>query len=501
MATINGSFFGAGKNEYYWRLLSALSPDTYITDKTTLPYTPDNWLTYTIFLPQYASTPPDPETILYLYIDGLLINSAKVAYTTGFTYFPSVAIPKSNFNLQLRTSAGSVVINEYYNGKNYALFPYVAAQSYEDRLVELQKIQVNSSFSTMQSSAVPDLIGNFFDFPIPAGWTSSEYRETILGGPNSPGFVKSFLNATTYKGVVDTIKSVTRQDPVISPVLGGYRWVIFDSAQAYPYGSNPNAWFIADNSSPITLPNHRIVLTTTEYINNTVHVTVVGSTRTIPSTPSGPKEGVIKRTDSFVEAKNPGLYAQLPNTTLTFWIRNVSDPTKDLSYYTKFSPTTTTAAQAAFDILTQNPSLQVTSAVDPNNTIYAYNNKLRIGVSPIAGVTQQIQIYSGTSIPVFGWTSGQTAEVSTDVLANTYALDPPGISLTYVGIIYTQGVDFTYLPTTGEIVWKGSCIFYPNIPPAGATYEAAYTYQMRREVQRAIEQVKESPLSIEYEWA
>lgn len=500
-----GAFLYPGNKESYLRFLASLSPDVYVTDKTAIPYSQN--LTYFANLPQYEGA------TLTVYINDARVGFETVAQGGIFT-IANLPIPFGNFNLQVRTPENKLLLNEFYNSKNYALFFAVAAQSYDDdRLVRLQEVkndldwqtvQPDGSIGTIATSSLSTDVAPYFDFPAPPGWDSNKYRQTLLGGCG-PGFVKSFLHGTTKKGVKDTIASITCQTPLVGQVLDGYRWVIFEESQAPDPTDTTlvDSWFIDSDSwlpsgsAPVEAPpsnNHQIVMVTESYIVNTALVKVLNSTRTI-SNPN--PELVFKKTNSFIQSKNPEPY-DLDAQQLIFQVPDPANTSLTKTVITTFSGNGLTAAQVVNQILTSNPSLVATP--NPNLTpIYDVGGYVRIGTTPQYGKTLTVKIVSGSALTNLGWTAGDSIQVSSDTLENAYATTP--VTVTQNAINYVQGTDFTYIFNTGEIIWKPSCVDYPNIPVAGTQYAATYTYQMRREIIKAVEEVKESTSSIEYEWA
>lgn len=473
-----GSFYSPGKNEYFWRFLASLSPEIYVNDRSVLPYTPDCLQVYTGFFPdQYTVL---PRTELFVYANGKKIGSGFLQDPTGF-FWTYVSVPKGNFLLEVKTASGQVLTADHYNAKNYATLFDVSAQSYEERLVAIEQVKNDINFDTMRSERVPDLIGVFFDFLPPAGWTSDEYREAVLGG-EVPGFVTSFFHGSTKKGILDTVKSITGQDAELLPIENGERWVIFDPAHApNPLDTtNPDSWFVSDSAIPA--PNHRAILLDDYYTSYGVVLKVNGSTKTVTD------EVVFKRSNSYIESPLAGTF-NLAGKTLTFSIQVPGDLTTKFYYTTTFLAATD-AATAAAEILAQNPTL--TSAV------HDQGGRLRIGTAPEASTTKRVTIEAGTSLSEFGWKAGSSVDVVSDLLANPYATTT--LTLTWEGNTYTQGVDFSYDPETGEIVWEPSSPSFSLVPPMGSSMLTSYTYQMRREIMDMVDKVKDATTIITYEW-
>ncbi len=474
-----GSFFSSGKNEYLWRFLASLSPEIYLNDKSVVPYTPDCLQVYSSFFPdQYTVF---PLTELSVVINDKLVATGKLQDPTGF-FWTYVPVPKGNFKLEVKTASGTVLATEFYNSKNYATFFDVAAQSYGERRTAIEQVTNDVDFQTMRSERVPAILGGFFDFMPPAGWTSDEYRNAILGGCG-PGFVSSFFDGATRKGTLDTVKSITCQDAELLPLENGDRWVIFDHSHAPSPtdATSADAWFVSDAAIPA--PNHRALLFDSYYAAYGVVLKVNGSSKTVTD------EVVAKRSNSFIESRLPGPYV-LAGKSLTFSIE-VPDQIETKQTYVTTFVAATDAASAAAEILFQNPTL--TSAV------YDNLGKLRIGTEPEAGTVKRVTIVAGGSLADFGFTAGDSVDVIPDILANPWATGV--LVLNWDGYAYTQGVDFSYAPETGEIVWEPSSPVFSNVPPVGASMTTTYTYEMRREIGSMVDKVKDTTIILEYEWA
>jgi hypothetical protein len=63
-----------------------------------------------------------------------------------------------------------------------------------------------------------------------------------------------------------------------------------------------------------------------------------------------------------------------------------------------------------------------------------------------------------------------------------------------------DGVDFTSIPETGQIVWNPSTVLNTGVPLAGVILQANYSYQMRREILQLAERAKEVNDIIQFEW-
>lgn len=468
-----GSFYTAGKNGYFWRLLNFLQDKhVYDNDRRVLPYTPALLQDYIDFFPdQYSAF---PTTVLSVYINNNFVTSANLNVPSGLLYV-KLPVPKGDFTLQVRTQGGQVLRNEFYTAKNYAMFMEVAAQSYEERRVLIEQVIKDLDYLTIRSDRVYQVAGVFFDFPPPPGWTNQEYRDTVLGSGCKPGFVKSFFHGGTIKGLVDTIASITCDAVEVGPIQDGDRWVVFTDADApNPLDTaSPDAWFVSD-ADDIPLPNHRCLVMEDTYVASAIKVKVHGALRTVTD------EDVLKATNSYIESRLAEPF-NIAGKTLTFSIGGTS-------YTTLFGGATTTAAQAVADILAQNPSL--TSAV------YATGGRVRLGAAPSATQVIRVQIKAGDALPDLGFTVGQFNDVTWDQLANPNQTTP--VVLTYGVFSFVEGVDFTVDQATGRIVWQPSSLAFPNIPPQGAVFKASYQYLMKREIETMAERAKDPSLTVEY---
>lgn len=472
-----GSLYTPGKNEYFWSMLSYLQDDNvYDNDRRVVPYTPSTLQTFADLYPTLSIG-----TVLFVYINGIKVSQGQVINADGF-FSAKVSVPLGDFTLTVRDSVGNTVRQQLFVGKNYATFLEISAQSYEERRVAIQQVKEDLDFSTIRSEKLYPVIGVLFDFPPPPGWPVDMYRNALIGdGGGCPGFTSSFFKGGTLQGIIDTIKSITCSTVTVSPVQNGERWVIFDAADApSPTDpTSPDGWFLSDADN-VPEPNKRILVMDGAYPYSTVRLTIADSARVVVN------ENVLKGTDSFIESPRSQAYV-LNGKTLSFSVEEVGDPSTKSVYATTFGASTT-AAQAASDILAQNPTL--TSAV------YASGGRLRIGISPEAAKVKRITVISGTSLSEFGFIAGISADVAPDTLSNPYPTT--AVSLTFGIFTYVQGVDFTIVQNTGEIVWVPSNAVNTTIPPKGSLLLASYTYQMRREIFSMVDKVKQSNIDIEY---
>ncbi len=466
-----GSFFSPGKNEYFWRFLAYLQDENvYANDKQTIPYTPAQQLYYTALFPQLYTL--FPITTLYVYVNDKLMGAGKLNDPTGLLYVP-ISIPLGEFLLEVRTAGGDVLTHELFDAKNYAMFFDVAAQSYEDRRVAIEQVRNDQSYATIRTGRIYPIVGVFFDFPPPPDWTTDEYRGTILGdGLCKPGFIRAFFMGGTRKGVYDAVKSIVGcADVEVLPPDEGYRWVLFDEAEAPdPVVGGPDAWYISDTD--IALPEHRIVINDEGYFASAAILRIHSADRPVSN------EQVYKASNSYLESILPEPYV-LAGKTLTFSVEDVNDITTYMAFTTTFVAATT-AAQAAAEILAQNPSL--------GPAVYAQGALLRLGVPPEVGVTRRVTIVSGTALPAFGWVAGQAVDVANDRLANAYPTTP--VVITFGVDTFNDGVEFEVMQETGEIVWDPSSLALPNVPPAGSVMLASYTYVPKQQVRDIVEKSK-----------
>jgi len=477
-----GSFYSQGKNEYYWRFLEFLQDaNVYPNDKQTLPYTPARPLVYTDLFPGlYIAF---PITVLSVFINDKLAGQAKLNTPDGLFYCP-LNTPKDEFALEVRTAAGKVLRRERYSAKNFAMFFDVAAQSYEDRRIEIEQVRKDQSYRTIRTGRIYPVVGAFFDFPPPPGWSPDEYRATVLGDALcKPGFVKAFFKGGTRAGIIEAVQSIIGCDLVeIVPVDDGRRWVLYDRASAPdPVVGGPNAWYISDTA--LTPPKNRIVLNDEAYFRGAAVLRIHGGERVVANEP------VLKASNSYIEAGLAEPYV-LAGKTLTFQVEDLGDPTTWMQFATTFGPATTTAAQAAADILAQNPSL--------GPAVYAQGAVLRVGVPPAVGQTRRITVTKGTALADLGWVAGQAVDVGNDRLANIHPTSP--VALTFGGDTFTDGLEVEAIQATGEIVWDPSSAGLTNIPPAGSTLLAAYTYVPEREVREILKRITKVNDLIELEW-
>jgi hypothetical protein len=479
-----GAFLTNDKNGYYWILLSYLADENiYVTDTTLLPNTPSKLQTYVDFYPElYNAVLPQK---LVFEINGQPAAYALVTNPSGMVY-ADIGVPLGRFTLVTKDEAGNVLKTESYNAKNYAMFLGVMAQSYDERRTDIELNKADQKFQQMRSGRVYNILGAYFDFPPPPGWDVQKYRDAVLGGCG-PGFISSFFHGSTKRGVVDTIKSITCQDPTVGQAQGGVRWVVRNQANSNPTDSGTKGFFVTSQANighVFTAPHYRAILASELWWANAVDLTVNGSSMGVTD------EQVMKLTNSFIEAPISGPF-DLQGLNLQFSIEDVGDPSTKAIYNTSFPLPTTNAYMAAADILAANPML--TDAIHGS-----VDGLLRIGVYPVAGKTFRITIVGGTALSALGWKPGQSVDVSPDQLANPWLTTP--VTITIGAMVFTDGIDFVSVPETGEIVWFPSTAINIGVPPAGTVMNAAYTYQMRREITKEVELVKHIDSIINYRW-
>lgn len=478
-----GSFFTQDKSGYFWFLLGYLQDENiYVRDSRLLPYTPGKPQTYVAFYPALYN-PSIPQSLEFK-INGRSVGWAKISLASGAAYV-DIPVPLGAFELQ--TFHGTTKINtEQFISKNYAMFLGVQAQSYDERLADLNLVKADQDFSQIRSERLYPVLGVMFDFPPPAGWDVQKYRDAILGGCG-PGLLQAFFDGTTKAGVSEAVQAVTCEPPDIFPGRKGVRWVVQDRANSAPSNPAARGFFVTTRaaiSTPFTPPHYRAVAASEHWWAHAAVIVVNGSVRTPPT------EQLLKSTNSYLEAAVPEPF-DLQSLDLTFTIERPGVRFSKQTYFTSFPLPTTTAAQVAAQIVAANPSL--TSAV------YGAAGRLRIGIPPQAGKTFRITIVAGTAMQQLGLSPGQSVDVSPDQLANPWLTTP--VVITDGVTTWIDGIDFDSVPETGEIVWKPSSLALPNQPLAGAVLEADYSYQMRREVEALAKQAAETNDILYFEWA
>lgn len=481
-----GAFLSTDKNGYYWILLSYLADENiYVTDSSLLPYTPSKLQTYVDFYPELFN-PALPQKLVFE-VNGKPIAYAIITDPSGIVY-TDVGVPHARFTLVTRlVDTNEILKTEIFNAKNYAMFLGVMAQSYDERRTQIELNKADQKFQQMRSGRVFNILGAMFDFPPPPGWDTEKYRAAVLGGCG-PGFISSFFHGATKKGVVDTIKSITCEDPDVFPAQRGIRWVVRTSANSAPDDPGTRGFYVTSeaNLSHVFVPPHyKAIMASEAWWSHASDVVVNGSVRVVTD------EQMIKKTNSYVEAKIPGPF-DLQSRTLQFSIEEVGKPETKLNYNTTFPLPTVNAFQAAATILLQNPSL--TDAVHGSAS-----GLLRIGVYPVAGKVYRITIVSGTAMEAMGFKAGDSADVAPDQLENPWLTTP--VTLADGVTTFTDGVDFTSVPETGQIVWEPSTAINIGVPVAGSVLVAGYSYQMRREILKEVDLVKDSNAIIQFEWS
>jgi len=469
-----GNFFTPGKNSFYWTFVAYLADkNVYTKDYRLLPYTPNAQQLYIGFFPALFN-PAGPVPVLF-FINNNPVGTANVLTADGFVYL-QIPLPKGKFTLKITDAYGNLLKTEFYITKNMATFFDVDGQNFEQRAVELALIQNDQDWHNIRSSRLYPVVGAYFDFPPPPGWTNDQYRAAILGGCG-PGFLEAFWYGGTKKGIKDVIQSSTCAIPVIQPVAGGNTWVLYDAASA-PDVTDPgsNAWVL--NDTPPTPPHQAITLYDANYLTSAVDVLVSGSTRAVV------QESVTKQTDSFIQATFPDPYV-LDGQSLVLQVQFL-DTMVTTTYTTVFPLGTTSAALAAAAIVAQNPAL---NAYDAGGGI------LRIGVAPVLSRIQEITVIGGGALAILGFNSGDSVEVSTDQLNNPWVQTP--VAITFGLQTFIQGTDYTIDNNSGQIIWAPSG---PSnlLPPKGSVFLASYSYQMRREIEQVTELVADATTERNY---
>jgi hypothetical protein len=478
-----GSFFTQDKSGYYWFLLGYLQDENiYVRDSRLLPYTPGKSQTYVDFYPALYN-PVLPQSVQFK-VNDQTVAWAKISLASGAAY-TDIPVPLGAFKLE--TWHGSVLLKtEQFISKNYAMFLGVQAQSYDERLADLDLVKADQDFIQMRSDSLYPILGAMFDFPPPPGWDVQQYRDAILGGCG-PGLRQAFFDGTTKAGVSEAIEAVTCELPTIYQGQRGNRWTVFDNANSDPANPAARGFYITDNadiSHVFTPPHYRAVMASQIWWARSSLIVVNGSVRTPPT------EDMLKNTDSYIEAPVPEMY-DLQSRTLTFTIEQPGVRFTTQTFFTSFILPTFTAADVAAGILAANPSL--TSAVYATAV-----GMVRIGVPPQAGKVFRITIIGGSALEQLGWRIGQSVDITPDSLANPWLTTP--VTITDGVTTWVDGVDFTSIPETGEIVWKPSTALNTGVPLAGVTLQANYSYQMRREILQLAERAKEVNDIIQFEW-
>lgn len=479
-----GSFFSQDKSGYYWFLLGYLQDENiFVRDSRLVPYTPGKIQTYVDFYPALYN--PALPQVLEFRINGRSVAWAKISLASGAAY-ADIPVPLGAFDLE--TWHGPELLKtEKFIAKNYAMFLGVQAQSYDERLADLEHVKADQDFAQMRSERVYPILGAMFEFPPPAGWTPDQYRDAVLGGCG-PGLREAFFNGSTKAGIKQAVEAVTCMVPEVLPGRRGIRWVVRDRANSAPNDPGTRGFFVttrANMGQVFTPPHYRAVMASEEWWAHAALIVVYGATRAIMGEP------MLRSTDSFVEGKVPEPY-DLQGRNITFTVEQPGVRFSKQTFYTTFPLPTVTAAQVAAEIVGQNPSL--TSAV------YATaDGKIRIGVGPEAGKVFRITIVAGTALEQLGLKPGQSVDVSPDQLNNPWLTTP--VVITDGVTTWVDGVDFVSVPETGQVVWKASSLAFPNQPAAGASLQASYSYQMRREVLDLVGKVKEVNDVLQFEWS
>ncbi len=476
-----GTFLTSNKSGYFWFLMGYLQDkNVYVNDARILPYTPGKLQTYVDFHPQFPVG-----TRLSFEINGNVAGYANIVDATGFVYV-DISVPKNRFDLVTKDPAGNMVRTDSFVAKNYAMFIGVMAQSYDERRASVELIKADQRFQQMRSGRLYQNLGVLFDFPPPPGWTVAKYRAAILGGCG-PGFISSFWYGGTQRGIVDTIKSITCQDPQILPPQAGIRWVVRNRANSFPTDPTKRGFFVTDLAGMGTLftpPHYRALVMGQIYEASASRIIVPGSTVTVSN------ETIMKRTNSFLEGRTPGPY-DLSGKTFQFSIEEVGVPATLAVYTVSFPLPTTNATMAASTIRTVTG---LTDAVHASPT-----DLLRLGVYPEYAKTIRITVLGGTAIQDLGFYAGDSADVSCDALANPNV--DGNVLLEWNGYLYVHGVDFGVDPLTGEVCWMPSTSLIITVPPAGAALLASYQYRMIREIEHEVDLVRGVNDIIEYDFA
>lgn len=490
-----GAFLTADKSGYYWFLLGYMQDgNIYVRDTRLLPFTPGKPQTYVDFYPQLYTTPSP--TKLTFAINGKQIASALLTASNGLVY-ADIPVPLGKFTLTTLWN-GTVIRTEEYISKNFAMFMGVQAQSFSDRLTGLQAVAADQSFQTIRSDSLYPVIGAYFGFPPPPGWTPQQYREALLGGCG-PGMLVAALMGTTQGAIVTAIEAVTCETPTIGPMFGGNRWVVRTRANSQPSNPAARGFYItsrADSDHVFVAPHYQAVMGSELWWSKASQVVVNGSVRVISA---GNPDVMTKETNSFMQSGLAGPYPAIAGQTLAFSIEQVQDGApadNTIICTTTFPAGTTTAAQVAAAICTQNPF--ITHPFDPIIPTYAFGNFLRLGLFPTANVVYRLTIIGGTALPALGFSIGQSVDIAPDQLANPW--QTTNVTITDGVNTFVDGTDFYNIPSTGQIIWLPSSTLKPNVPPMGTTLYASYSYQMRREILKLVGDVQDTTDILYYSW-
>ncbi len=478
-----GAFLVDGKGGSYWFLLSYLQgKKIYTNDAGVLPYTPDKAHTYVDYYPSLFQRYQGQKFTFT--VNGKLVGECVLNDPSGIVY-ADIAVPRGKFTLVTVSPGGDTLKTETWRATNYAMFISVMAQSYEERRAEIELVKTDQDFLQIRSGRLYPVLGTMFGFPPPPGWPVEKYRAAILGGCG-PGFIKAFFDGSTKAGVAGVIKSITCQDPVIAPANDGVRWVVRDEANVDPADPILEGFFVVDDGSVEVFnpPQYRAMLASESWWANAVEISVPGSQRAVVA------EQLIKTTDSFLEVPIP-VTSDVQGKDLRFSVEEEGNPSSRRYYYTFFPLPTINSAQAAANIIASNPTL--------TPAVYATAaGKLRLGVAPVAGKTFLLTILSGTSLNLLGLNPGDSTHISPDKLANPWLVTLVSIS---DGVsTFVDGVDFTSISETGELIWNPSTAANTGVPKAGAILTASYTYQMRREIQDMVSKVAHVSSVINFGW-
>ena len=480
-----GAFLTQDKSGYYWFLLGYLQDkNVYIRDGRLLPYTPGKLQTYVDYYPSLYN-PVLPVTLTFK-INGSQAAAAKISQPTGAAY-ANVSVPLGAFTFETWNGA-TLLRTEHFISKNYAMLLGVQAQSYDERLSDINLIKADIDFSQMRSERIYPIIGAMLGLAPPPGWSVQQYRDAILGNPMFPGLRQAFFDGTTQAGILGAAEAITQVPAALAPGQNGIRWTVRSRANSQPANPASMGFYVtsrADMSHAFAPPHYPAVCAFENWWGHAAILTVNGSVRTPPP------ETLRKATNSFLEGQVPQPY-NLQGQTLVFTVNQPGVLFTTRTYSTTFGIPTVTAAQVAAQILSQNPGL--TSAVYATAA-----GTLRLGVPPQAGKVFRITITGGSSLQSLGLVIGQSVDVSPDQASPTHGLTTP-VSITDGATTWADGTDFNSVPATGQIVWNPSTAANTGVPPAGTLLTATYSYQMRREVMAVVEAAREVNDILEYVW-
>jgi hypothetical protein len=277
-----GYFVNNGKNSYYWKLLSYLPGDlVYEKGVDVVPYTPDEQQVYSNYIPGLPVG-----TQLKVWINGHLQTQTFISQPDGTFYAPLRPL-YGPFQIEVTDLSGSITyFTDWFQGLNFPLYFNVLAPFLQDLDIELWRMAGDLDPVNVRDSKLQGHYAWYFGFPLLSDWSSTEYRETILGNGNcKPGFLESYLFGSTNKGMVDTIKSIIGCQAVSILSFSYLRemgWIIDDSGLA------AFRFVLCDQITFPTAPVLPAVLYDVQWLQSSVQISISGADRLVTN------EGVVK---------------------------------------------------------------------------------------------------------------------------------------------------------------------------------------------------------------